>query len=197
MIRFISRAVAKWLLKHGAISVNEKELYEYGIYSFLFTLTPLFLVLMVSIPLNMAVEGVLLITPFILLRKFAGGFHFQTPLPCIIVSTVVLLGCLLEIRVILEYGSFIIHTLLVYASIVPICILSPIDSENRQLSAKEKSAFHRIAIVLATINAALYSLLLILRTVEIAIPLGTGMILTALLQLPCLFEHQKNSNRTR
>lgn len=197
MIRFISRAVAEWLLKHGAISVNEKELYEYGIYSFLFTLTPLFLVLMVSIPLNMAVEGVLLITPFILLRKFAGGFHFQTPLPCIIVSTLVLLGCLLEISVILEYGSFIIHTLLVYASIVPICILSPIDSENRQLSAKEKSAFHRIAIVLATINAALYSLLLILRTVEIAIPLGTGMILTALLQLPCLFEHQKNSNRTR
>lgn len=197
MIRFISRAVAEWLLKYGAISVNEKELYEYSIYSFLFTLTPLFLVLMVSIPLNMAVEGILLITPFIFLRKFAGGFHFQTPLPCIIVSTVVLLGCLLEIRVILEYGSFIIHTLLVYASIVPICILSPIDSENRQLSAKEKSAFHRIAIVLATINAALYSLLLILRTVEIAIPLGTGMILTALLQLPCLFEHQKNSNRTR
>ena len=197
MIRFISRAVAEWLLKHGAISVNEKELYEYSIYSFLFTLTPLFLVLMVSIPLNMAVEGILLITPFIFLRKFAGGFHFQTPLPCIIVSTLVLLGCLLENRIILEYGSFIIHTLLVYASIVPICILSPIDSENRQLSAKEKSAFHRIAIVLAPINAALYSLLLILRTVEIAIPLGTGMILTALLQLPCLFEHQKNSNRTR
>lgn len=197
MIRFISRAVAEWLLKHGAISVNEKELYEYSIYSFLFTLTPLFLVLMVSIPLNMAVEGILLITPFIFLRKFAGGFHFQTPLPCIIVSTLVLLGCLLENRIILEYGSFIIHTLLVYASIVPICILSPIDSENRQLSAKEKSTFHRIAIVLATINAALYSLLLILRTVEIAIPLGTGMILTALLQLPCLFEHQKNSNRTR
>ena len=197
MIRFISRAVAEWLLKHGAISVNEKELYEYSIYSFLFTLTPLFLVLMVSIPLNMAVEGILLITPFIFLRKFAGGFHFQTPLPCIIVSTLVLLGCLLENRIILEYGSFIIHTLLVYASIVPICILSPIDSENRQLSAKEKSAFHRIAIALATINAALYSLLLILRTVEIAIPIGTGMILTALLQLPCLFEHQKNSNRTR
>lgn len=92
MIRFISRAVAEWLLKHGAISVNEKELYEYSIYSFLFTLTPLFLVLMVSIPLNMAVEGILLITPFIFLRKFAGGFHFQNPLPCIIVSTLVLLG---------------------------------------------------------------------------------------------------------
>ena len=25
MIRFISRAVAEWLLKHGAISVNEKD----------------------------------------------------------------------------------------------------------------------------------------------------------------------------
>lgn len=105
MIRFISRAVAEWLLKHGAISVNEKELYEYSIYSFLFTLTPLFLVLMVSIPLNMAVEGILLITPFIFLRKFAGGFHFQTPLPCIIVSTLVLLGCLLENRIILEYPT--------------------------------------------------------------------------------------------
>ena len=81
MIRFVSRAVAKWLLKHGAISVNEKELYEYGIYSFLFTLTPLFLVLMVSIPLNMAVEGVLLITPLFFFGSSPEGFIFKPHSP--------------------------------------------------------------------------------------------------------------------
>ena len=90
MIKRLAAVTAKWLLQAGAISASDVELYEYGIYSFLFTMCPLGLVLMISVFLNMVIEGILLIIPFILIRKFCGGFHFQSSVLCGIVSTLVL-----------------------------------------------------------------------------------------------------------
>ena len=78
MIKRIAAVTAKWLLQAGAISASDVELYEYSIYSFLFTLCPLGLVLIISVFLHMVVEGILLIIPFIIIRKFCGGFHFQS-----------------------------------------------------------------------------------------------------------------------
>ena len=90
MIKRLAAVTAKWLLQAGAISASDVELYEYSIYGFLFTLCPLGLVLIISMFLHMVVEGILLIIPFILIRKFCGGFHFQSPAFCGIVSTLVL-----------------------------------------------------------------------------------------------------------
>ena len=95
MIKRAAAVTAKWLLQAGAISASDVELYEYGIYSFLFSLCPLGLVLIISMFLHMVVEGILLIIPFTLIRKFCGGFHFQSPVICGIVSTLVLTAFLL------------------------------------------------------------------------------------------------------
>ena len=69
MIKRLAAVNAKWLLQAGAISASDVELYEYGIYSFLFTMCPLGLVLIISIFLNMVIEGILLIILFILIRR--------------------------------------------------------------------------------------------------------------------------------
>lgn len=57
MIRRLAAVTAKWLLQAGAIFASDVELYKYGIYSFLFTLCPLGLALVISFFLNMVVEG--------------------------------------------------------------------------------------------------------------------------------------------
>lgn len=67
MIRKIAHVLSKWLLKTGAISEVDLELYEYGIYSFLFTTVPLLAVIVLSFPLHITFEGILFIIPFILL----------------------------------------------------------------------------------------------------------------------------------
>ena len=64
MTSFFSKTLVKWLLKTGAISQQDADVYEYGIYSFLFSLIPFALVLVLSIPLGMVTEGFLLIVPF-------------------------------------------------------------------------------------------------------------------------------------
>lgn len=186
MTRFFSKALVKWLLKTGAISQQDAEVYEYGIYSFLFSCVPFALVLVLSIPLNMAWEGILLIVPFFFLRKFTGGFHFQSALPCLVTSTLLLLASLGGIKALLSKPPLLAVYLAVYLSLIPIFLLSPIDSINRKLSSKEQRVFHRIAIGLGCFFVALFTLLMGFELYRIAVPIGGGVVLTALLQLPCL-----------
>lgn len=176
----------KWLLKTGAISQQDADVYEYGIYSFLFSLLPFALVLILTVPLGMVTEGFLLIVPFFFLRKFTGGFHFQSALPCLVTSTLLLLASLAGIKALLSKPPPLAVYLAVYLSLIPIFLLSPIDSINRKLSSKEQRVFHRIAIGLGCFFVALFTLLMGFELYRIAVPIGGGVVLTALLQLPCL-----------
>ena len=186
MTRFFSKALVKWLLKTGAISQQDADVYEYGIYSFLFSLLPFALVLILTVPLGMVTEGFLLIVPFFFLRKFTGGFHFQSALPCLVTSTLLLLASLAGIKALLSKPPLLAVYLAVYLSLIPIFLLSPIDSINRKLSSKEQRVFHRIAIGLGCFFVALFTLLMGFELYRIAVPIGGGIVLTALLQLPCL-----------
>ena len=189
MIKRTANVLAKWLLRAGAISASDVELYEYGIYSFLFTLCPLGLMLIISIRPkgHRVVEGILLIIPFILIRKFCGGFHFQSPVLCGIVSTLVLTAFLLGIRLVLDtsgYGWWCAVLLLAAAQII---VFSPIDSEGRRLTQNEKKVFKKIAIVLSMITIAICAVLAAFHQTWAAVSVGSGLILSAALQLPCLF----------
>ena len=188
MIKRLADVTAKWLLQAGAISASDVELYEYGIYSFLFTMCPLGLVLIISIFLNMVIEGILLIIPFILIRKFCGGFHFQSSVLCGIVSTLVLTAFLLGIRLVLntaEYGWWCAALLI---SVVQVVIFSPIDSEGRRLTQNEKKVFKKIAIALSIITVILCAVLAAFHQMWAAVSIGSGLILSAALQFPCLFQ---------
>ena len=172
MIKRLAAVTAKWLLQAGAISASDLELYEYGIYSFLFTMCPLGLVLIISIFLNMIAEGILLIIPFILVRKFCGGFHFRSPVLCGIVSTAVLTAFLLGVRLVIDKSAF---------------VFSPIDSEGRRLTQNEKKVFKKIAIGLSIIIVIVCAVLAACHQMWAAVSVGSGVILSAALQFPCLF----------
>lgn len=195
MIKRIAAVTAKWLLRAGAISASDVELYEYGIYSFLFTLCPLGLVLVISLFLNMAVEGILLIIPFISIRKFCGGFHFQSSVLCGIVSTAVLTGFLLAIRLILQTGSYGWWALALALSVVQIAVFSPIDSEGRRLTLNEKNVFKKIAIALSFITLIVCAVLAAFHQMWASVSVGSGMILSAALQFPCLFIKERYDER--
>lgn len=187
MIKRIAAVTAKWLLHAGAISASDVELYEYGIYSFLFTMCPLGLVLILSVFLNMVIEGILLIIPFILIRKFCGGFHFQSSVLCGIVSTTVLTAFLLGVRLVVSTSSYGWWALLLFLAAIQISIFSPIDSEGRRLTQNEKRVFKRIAIALSIITLIVCAVLAVLHQMWAAVSVGSGMILSAALQFPCLF----------
>ena len=197
MIQKVSSGVSRWLLKAGAISSEDEELYEYAAYSFLFSLAPMALVLIIGGILGMWLEGVLLILPFMLIRKFSGGYHLKSSVVCFISSTVLLALFLWVIRLVVHYEAYTIFSVIVGSSILLLSILSPIDSEERRLKEREKIVFRRVAIVMAVIIGVLYAVLMACGLFTAAVSMGSGLILAALLQLPCLVVRGRERIRQR
>lgn len=188
-MKYISVKLVKWLLKTRAISPEKKELYEFAIYSFLFSTFPLTVVMCIGAILHMIGEGILMILPFIFIRKFSGGYHLKSPAICTISSIMLLFLFLVIIRVVLVKEQIFIFSIIVVISAISIFFNSPIDSEERQLSTYEKKVFRKICRTILTVFIAIYALMLFSHKYQWAIPVGAGIVLTAILQFPCLFIH--------
>ena len=90
MIRELTSGIAKWLEQEGAISGEDNGLFSYAVYSLLFGLLPIFIAVVLGLAFGMLREGLLMITPFMLIRKFSGGYHLDSPKLCVILSTALL-----------------------------------------------------------------------------------------------------------
>lgn len=193
-MHILAGKMTQWLLKTGAIEENEKELYEYAVFSFLFSLFPLCLVMIIGRALGMFVEGILMIVPFILIRKFSGGYHLNSSVVCFISSILLLSTSLALISMILSTESYEIFFCAVVLAALQIFACSPIDSKARELNEKEKTLFRKIARLMIGAFLAFSLLLYAIGADKFAIPIGVGIIITALLQLPCVFiERRKNT----
>lgn len=188
MINKIAAAVSDWLVAQGAVTDTDKNLFAYAVYSLLFGMIPIFIIMILGLIFNMLFEGLLLITPFMLIRKFSGGYHLKSASICIVTSTTLLTISLLSVRLVSTNGALISLSIFVMLSTVLIFFLSPIDSEARRLSAKETKVFKFIARVIASIFFTLYFILVLINQINIAAPIGVGMIIPALLQLPCVIQ---------
>lgn len=193
MIGSVSSKIAKWLLRAGAISENERELYEYAVYSFLFSLLPLVLVMFLGAVSGMLLEGVLMIIPFMLIRKFSGGFHLQSSGVCFVSSTLLLSAFLFLIRIVTFKQSFVLLSCFVTLAAIQVFFCSPIDNEARKLSDKERAVFKKVARIMSALFLTVYIVLMPFGLNRFAVPVGAGIILTALLQVPCFFARKKAS----
>lgn len=189
MLKRFAQIVTKWLLNEGVISFKDEILYVYIIESFLFSCLPLLLVFIISIALHMVTEGIIMILPFIFIRKFSGGFHFKSQYMCFIFSSILLLSFLLLIQNILKHENYYVCSLAVYTSVIILTLCSPIDCKERKLTQKERSLFKKVTIILSLFFLLLYSILIFYDEWNQGISLGLGIVIPAFLQLPCIFRN--------
>lgn len=183
MIAHCIGKITAWLIKQGAIPDTDRELYEYAIYSLLLSLSPLAFMIAVGCLTGFITEGILLILPFILVRKFSGGFHAKHAYTCLIGSCGLLLLCLYAA---LHMKCGIGLHIAVLAAIISLIVCSPIDSENRRLELCEKLAYKRTTGFIALFFGVLYMLFLFLHADVYAVCIAVGLILSAVLQIPCI-----------
>ncbi len=124
-----------WLVKHKTIKPSAEILYEYAIYIFLISITPLVIFLIASGVRGVWLEGMMIILPFMVIQKFSSGYHAKYAYICMVVSTALLGICLFV--VIHADSNWALHTLLGIAGI-SIIVNSPIASENKQLTEDER-----------------------------------------------------------
>ncbi len=182
----ISDAVSKWLVSEGVVLENEQTLFSFAFNSMIFGLLPVLIALGFGLLFGIPGEGVLMILPFMALRKFSGGFHFRDRTTCIIVSTVLIALSCCVVKWMMTGDHLVLFSVCVALAAISISWNSPIENQARKLLDKESALFRRVTWVLAGVFFALYLLFLFTGCVNCTASLGVGLLLPAGLQLPCL-----------
>ena len=133
-----------------------------------------------------------MIIPFLVIRKFSGGFHFRSAVLCMVTSiTVLILLLIFTVRIAL----LPVFDIGIVLSVISLSLNSPIDSEARRLDEEEISHFKRTAALIAVSFMIIYMILraaFIISALQVLIgiakSLSSGIILAALLQIPFMFK---------
>ena len=184
----ILRALSGWLIQQDAIEPGDRELYEYAMYSFLISVMPLTIILVISGVIGMFPEGLLIVIPFMVIRKFSGGYHAKHAYICMTISVVLLVG---SFYVVTHVDCRWLFHMLAVISGVSVIVNSPIDSDNKKLDDYESRQYRRTTCLLVIITIVLYSVLVILNKKRYSVCLAISLILTTILQLPCIGKNMK------
>ena len=179
----VSVVIARWFINKNVLPAEDEELYAYAISCLLITVSPLFLVLVIGACLKLIVEGIVIIVPFMIIRTFSGGVHSGSPGRCFVISTGILLVLFMLTKVIKNSELL---SIIMLAGCISLMICSPIENENKQLSDNEKKVYKRMTRIWVCVFAAIYYVLGYLGLNTYAVCVALGILLTAILQIPCL-----------
>lgn len=186
MIKALSASFAEWLRKEGAVPKKDQALFSYAAYSFFFGILPILLAFVLGVLFRMTRESLIMILPFMLIRKFSGGYHLNNPRKCIFFSSLLLSLALWGVKIFLATQTAIPLSSLVSLATISLWVLSPIDNDARKLSDMERHAFGRIARILSLAALTAYLAMQVSKLKSYSVPIGVGIILVAVLQLPCI-----------
>ena len=185
MIEKCADVIAGWLIECSAVEEADRELYSYAVYSAFLTLSPLLLAIVFGLCMGCMKQSILIVTPFVIIRKFSGGYHAKHLGVCLFCSSLLLFLCIV-LSFHLEGGWQL--ALAAAAAAVSLICFSPIDNENRVLSQKERVRYKKITAVLVVIYLLLDAAFFWFQLQTYAVCISIGIMLSAGLQLPCIFQ---------
>lgn len=180
-----TKKITDWLIRCDAVEEADRELYEYAVYSIFLTLSPILLAIIFGFLFGAIWQGILIILPFIVIRKFSGGYHAKRAGACLVSSSLLLVLCIVF--------SFCIKcnwllSVFVVLSAVSLVSFSPLENENRMLSREEQICYKKITAVIVVIFVIVDLLLFLLHLDSYMICISIGLLLSAGLQFPCILK---------
>ena len=186
MISNCARIITNWLESKEAINHEDYELYYYASYSLIITILPVCLALIVGGIMGTPINSLLVVLPFMVIRKYSGGYHAKHVGVCMFFSVIILCVFTWISGQVVWNEWFIV---IVLVSVLSLGFFSPMESVNRELSNVEKGSYKKITMCLLGLLLLLILVLERLSMSKTAICISTGIILSASLQVPCLVEN--------
>ena len=122
-------------------------------------LSPLILAGGIGFCVGSVKHGFAVILPFIVLRKFSGGYHAKNLHTCILGSGFLLLLCIIcSIHVQCDW-RLAITTAIASVSLI---VFSPMDSENRRIDRDERRSYKKMTVFCVTVFGVLDIILFLL-----------------------------------
>lgn len=187
-MRRVACKLTDWLIWLEAIPKEERELYEYAAYNFFITISPLMLAILFGIFMGHLMESIMLVTPFMIIRKFSGGYHMKNSTSCFLTSCFILIVCIIlscKLKYDMKMG------IVVLLSSVSLITFSPLDSQNRRLDEEEKRQYKKMTCIFTMVFVALFFLLAYIEQYRFATCIAVGIALTSVLQIPCILRDIK------
>lgn len=178
-----TNTVVNWLMQYNVINETEKGLYQYGLYSLLLLLSPFILASGMGFCVGSMKHGIMVILPFVVIRKFSGGYHAKHLRYCILGSCILLfLSIMLSIHLKYDWKLGILTGI----ASVSLIVSSPLDNENRRLDIDEKRRYKKITAFCVMLFGLLNIFLFFLKMNLYTTCFSIGIILAAGLQVPCI-----------
>lgn len=184
MIKLISDKFACFLCKDEGQKDNF-DLYEYAVYIILASAFHIITIIALGLCFNLLVESLVFYLSFIVIRKFAGGYHAKTPTRCYVFSVISSIIMLCLIKYANSVGNIFTYLLIIFEllCVVLIILMSPLDTENNPLNSYEKKWYKTLA-VLISVCIFIISLFCVLTELRnIGYSLICGVIMSTLVLL--------------
>lgn len=153
MIRLCAGKIAYYIC--GKDCENEDyELYNYAAYIVLSSLFHFATIAILGLILNVLLESIIFYGSFVLIRKFAGGYHAKSPARCYafsVASGTVILVLLYFLKHISNLYIEVCLLMLGIGFCVVISIFAPVENANNPLNIPEKRIYKKISIMLSVL----------------------------------------------
>ncbi len=177
--------VVDWMIQCNVIDDEDRDLYRYALHSFFLLLLPFIYAGGIGFCMGNVKQGIALILPFMVLRKFSGGYHTKNLRSCILVSGFLLALCAIVSMQVKCDWRLAITTIIASISLI---IFSPIDSENRRLDTDERKLYKKITVLYVIFFGLLDIILFLSGRYIYTICFSIGIQLAAGLQTPCVIK---------
>lgn len=158
MLERISKKITDSMIAKKLIPPEEKEIYIFGMKQLFFNIINVITLLAIGILMGMPGEAVIFISGFSMIRKYAGGFHADTPLMCYFITCAVAFAVLYILD-----GIDLELCLLPYAVASGIVLtLAPMESANKPLDKIEKLIYREKSVCVWTAELILAFILILL-----------------------------------
>ena len=141
MFSSIAEKITMHLEANNAFKSEDRAIYRYGIQQGLSIMLNLSTTLLLGIVTGMIWESIIFLAAYMLLRRYAGGFHAKTPARCYIYSSAMVLFALLGIKYV--FDSILISICMFIVGSLIIFLFSPIEDKNKPLDAAEQLVYQK------------------------------------------------------
>ena len=153
----ISERIIAYAIKNNTLSRDKAEEYIYGLEISLSVLLSYFSVIIIGLLMGMLWQSLLFLLIFVSVRRFGGGFHFNSQFMCYLSMCVI---CPL-ILLIIKYGgnNIVLYSIIMTVSTLVSFIIFPVQAIEKPLDEKEKSVYGWISRIILIVIAVIYAVL--------------------------------------
>ncbi len=178
MFHHIANGIVGRAIKQKIIHEQQKEEYTYGLELSMTVLLNGITVVVIGILMGMPFETIGFWLIYNILKKYTGGFHFNSSAVCYI-STCIMCVLVLYLIRICSFDTLLYSVLAVVSGGITFA-LSPVPAIQKPLDEKEEQVFGKIARILVLVTVILYFICILCHLNYVAKIFAFGIISVAL-----------------